>query len=113
MEDWSKIPTTKQSLQDQVSPEKRRSQTTVEKMMWCGKCRVSHPQNESCKYPDIPKSLWSPTCGGRQNDHSRAVQYREERPHYQSVKDVKGKVILKRIAPQLEFPAINVVRWDT
>ena len=37
--------------------------------MWCGKCGVSHPQNESCKYPDVPKSLWCPTCGGRQNDH--------------------------------------------
>ena len=69
MEDWSKIPTTKQSRQDQVSPEKRKSQTTVEKMMWCGKCGVSHPQNESCKYPDVSKSLWCPTCGGRQNDH--------------------------------------------
>ena len=37
--------------------------------MWCGKCGVSHPQNESCKYPDVPKSLWSLTCGGQQNDH--------------------------------------------
>ena len=37
--------------------------------MWCGKCGVSHPHNESCKYPDVPKSLWCPTYGGRQNDH--------------------------------------------
>ena len=37
--------------------------------MWCGKCGVSHPQNEPCKYPNVSKSLWCSTCGGRQNDH--------------------------------------------
>ena len=37
--------------------------------MWCGKCGVSHPQNEPCKYPDVSKSLWCSTCGGQQNDH--------------------------------------------
>ena len=37
--------------------------------MWCGKCGVSHPQNEPYKYPDISKSLWCLTCGGQQNDH--------------------------------------------
>ena len=30
---------------------------------------VSHPQNEPCRYPDVSKSLWCSTCGGRQNDH--------------------------------------------
>ena len=39
--------------------------------MWCGKCGVSHPQNELCRYPDVSKSLWCSTCGGRQNDHVR------------------------------------------
>ena len=37
--------------------------------MWCGKCGISHPQNEPCRYPDVSKSLWCSTCGGRQNDH--------------------------------------------
>ena len=69
MEDWSKIPTTKRNRRDQVSPEKRELQTTVGKMMWCGKCGVSHPQNKPCRYPNVSKSLWCLTCGGQQNDH--------------------------------------------
>ena len=71
MQDWSKIPTTKRPRRDQISPEKKVTHTTVEKVMWCGKCGVSHPQNEPCKYPNISKSLWCSTCGGRQNDHQR------------------------------------------
>ena len=45
MEDWSKAPTTKRSQRDQISPEKN-MHTKVEKLMWCGKCGVSHPQTE-------------------------------------------------------------------
>ena len=40
--------------------------------MWCGKCGVSHPHNEPCKYPNVSKSLWCSTCGGRQNDHLKS-----------------------------------------
>ena len=69
MEDWSKVPTTKQPRRDQISPEKKATHTSVEKLMWCGKCGVSHPQNEPCKYPNVSKSLWCSTCGGWQNDH--------------------------------------------
>ena len=69
MENWFKIPTAKWPRRDQISPEKKFTHTTVEKLMWCGKCGVSHPQNEPCKYPNVSKSLWCSTCGGRQNDH--------------------------------------------
>ena len=71
MEDWSNVPTTKRSKRDQVSPERRKPQTTVTKQMWCDKCGISHPSNEPCKYPEVPKSLWCSSCGGRQNDHLR------------------------------------------
>ena len=71
MEDWSNVPTTKRSKRDQVSPERRKPQTTVTKQMWCHKCGISHPSNEPCKYPEVPKSFWCSSCGGRQNDHMR------------------------------------------
>ena len=71
MEDWSNIPNTKRSRRDQISPEKKKSPTTVANHMWCGKCGISHPQNEPCRYPDVSKSLWCSTCRGRQNDHVR------------------------------------------
>ena len=71
MEDWSNVTTTKISRGDQVSPERRKPQTTVTDQMWCSKCGVSHPLNELCKYPDVPKSLWCSSCGGRQNDHMK------------------------------------------
>ena len=64
MEDWSKVPPTKRTQRDQISLELRTSHTTVEKLMWCGKCGVSHPQNEPCRYPNVSRSLWCPTCGG-------------------------------------------------
>ena len=64
MEDWSNIPTTKRSRRDQISPEKKKSLTTVANHMWCGKCGISHPQNEPCRYPNVSKSLWCSACGG-------------------------------------------------
>ena len=85
MEDWSKIPTIKRSRRDQFSPEKRKSQTTVEKMMWSGKCGASHPQNEPCRYPDVSKSLWCPTCGGQQNDHLKRLSGAERNFHITSL----------------------------
>ena len=39
--------------------------------MWCGKCGMAHSPKELCEYPDVPKSLWCPSCGSRQNDHVR------------------------------------------
>ena len=65
MEDWSHIPTSKRSRRDQISPEKKKSLTTVANHMWYGKCGVSHPQNEPCRCPDVSKSLWCSTCGGK------------------------------------------------
>ena len=91
MEDWSKIPTTKQSRRDQVSPEKKKSQTTVAKLMWCGKCGVSHPQNELCKYPDVSKSLWCSTCGGRQNDHIKGCPVQKGTSILQVCRRCKGE----------------------
>ena len=70
MEEWSSRMTTKMSKRDQVSPERKRLQTTDKNQMCCGKCGESHPQNVPCKYQDISKSLWCSTCGGRQNDHT-------------------------------------------
>ena len=67
MEGWSNKPTTKKSQRNQVSPEKQRPPTNVDTQMWCGKCGISHPSNEPCRYPDVSKSLWRSTCGGRQN----------------------------------------------
>ena len=68
MPNWSNMPSTKRSKRDQVSPE-RVVQTTKTNQMWCGKCGVSHLTNEPCQYPEVSKSLWCPSCGGRKNDH--------------------------------------------
>ena len=76
--------------------------------MWCGKCGVSHPQSEPCKYPEVSKSLYCSTCGDQQNDHIKGCPVKKELPYYKSVRDVKGKVILKRIVLQLGFPATNM-----
>ena len=64
MEDWSNIPTTKRSRRDQISPKKKKSLTPVANHMWSGKCDISHPQNEPCRYPNVSKSLWCSACGG-------------------------------------------------
>ena len=68
MQNWSNVPSTKRSKRDQVSPG-RITRATKINQMWCGKCGVSHPPNEPCQYPEVSKSLWCPSCGGRQNDH--------------------------------------------
>ena len=91
MEDWSKIPTTKQSQRDQVSSEKEKLLTTIANHMWCGKCGVSHPQNEPCRYPDVSKSLWCLTCGDRQNDHIKGCPVEKGTSIIQICKKCEGE----------------------
>ena len=69
MEEWAKLPSTKRSKRDQVTPERKRPHALNTDPKWCGKCGESHSPNEPCKYPGVPKSLWCSLCGSRQNDH--------------------------------------------
>ena len=112
MEDWSKVPSTKRSCRDQVFPEKRGQLHTLTIHMWCGKCGISHPQNEPCRYPDVSKALWCPNCGGQQNDHVKGCPVEKERQSCKSVRNGRGRVILKKTVPSLGFPVISVVKWD-
>ena len=59
--------------------------------MWCGQCGVSHPQNEPCRYPDVSKSLWCSTCGGRQNDHIKGCPVEKGTSILQICKKCEGE----------------------
>ena len=59
--------------------------------MWCGKCGVSQPQNEPCKYPDVSKSWWWSTCGGRQNDHIKGCPVQKRSSILQVCKRCEGE----------------------
>ena len=91
MEDWSNIPTTKRSRRDYILPEKKKSLTTVVGQMWCGKCGISHLQNEPCRYPDVSKSLWCSICGGQQNDHVRGCPVEKGTSMIQICKKCEGE----------------------
>ena len=91
MEAWSKVPSIKRSHRDQVSPEKRGQSHTLTNHMWCGKCGISHPQNEPCRYPDVSKALWCSNCGGRQNDHVKGCPEEKGTSILQICKKCEGK----------------------
>ena len=91
MEEWSHVPTSKRSRRDHITPEKKKPSTTVVNHMWCGKCGVSHPQNELCRYPDVSKSLWCSTCGNQQNDHLRGCPVEKGTSILQICKKCEGE----------------------
>ena len=64
MEGWSRVPSTRRSRRDQVSPERKELPRQTTNYMWCGKCGISHPQNEPCQYPNVSKALWCSSCMG-------------------------------------------------